>query len=118
MPFFVKEGLKTKQPIDSMPGQYQHTADTILREAKTCEALGIPAILLFGIPKRKDQQGSAAYDPKGDLQKVIAAIKKQCPNLLVMADVCLCEYTAHGHCGHVRGKKIDNDATHQAPASS
>ena len=111
MPFFLKEGLRARAPIASMPGQYQHTIKSLLEEAKRSERLGIPAILLFGIPKRKDQTAKEAYNPKGELQKAIRLIKKECPKLMVIADVCLCEYTSHGHCGHLKKGKIDNDST-------
>jgi len=111
MPYFVKASLKKKMSIPSMPGQFQHDIPGIVREAQECVRLGIPAILLFGIPHRKNAEGSSAYELKGVIPEAIRRIKKKCPNLIVMADVCLCEYTNHGHCGHLSGKKIINDST-------
>jgi porphobilinogen synthase len=101
-----------------MPGQFQLSADLAAREAREAKALGIPAVILFGIPEKKDELGSGAYDSEGVVQRAIRAIKAKAPGLLVIADCCLCEYTSHGHCGavvkHAGGKgawTVDNDAT-------
>ncbi len=108
-PLFVKEGLTRVLEIRSMPGQYQFPLTHAVTEAKKIEALGLPAILLFGIPDSKDLTGKKALSKNGILQRAIQAIKKTCPRLLVIADVCLCEYLSHGHCGHVHKGKIIND---------
>lgn len=111
-PLFIKEGLLRPEPIASMPGQSQHSPKSILEEAKKIQALGIPAIILFGIPAKKDTTGRLALSHNGVIQKAIQAIKKACPKLLVIADVCLCEHLTHGHCGHVsHAGKILNDAS-------
>lgn len=108
-PFFVVPGKNVKNPIKSMPGVFQFSVDTLARECKEVEELGIPAIILFGIPEHKDEKGSEAYDPNGIIQKAIKEIKKEVKNLLVITDVCLCEYTSHGHCGVLKGEEILND---------
>jgi porphobilinogen synthase len=110
-PLFVVEGNKLKQEISSMPGQYRLSSDLLAKEAEGIAKLGIPAIILFGIPKKKDEVGSSAYDPRGVIQQAIKAIKKATPELLVITDVCLCEYTSHGHCGVVVDGYVDNDKT-------
>ncbi|OGQ07543.1 MAG: delta-aminolevulinic acid dehydratase [Deltaproteobacteria bacterium RIFCSPLOWO2_12_FULL_40_28] len=111
-PLFIKEGLKTKKPIPSMPGQYQWSLKDCALEAKSCYQAGIPAVILFGIPQKKNSQGSYAHAANGIIQKAIDAIKNKCPELLVISDVCLCEYTSHGHCGLINKKgSVDNDAT-------
>jgi porphobilinogen synthase len=110
-PLFVVEGNKLKQEISSMPGQYRLSNDLLSKEAEGIAKLGIPAIILFGIPRKKDEVGSSAYDPKGVIQQAIKAIKKATPELLVITDVCLCEYTSHGHCGVVVDGYVDNDKT-------
>jgi porphobilinogen synthase len=110
-PLFIVEGNKIKQEISSMPGQYRLSSDLLPKEAEEIARLGIPAIILFGIPKRKDEVGSSAYHPKGVIQQAIRAIKKATPELLVVTDVCLCEYTSHGHCGVVVDGYVDNDKT-------
>jgi porphobilinogen synthase len=94
-----------------MPGQFQFSVDTLVAECQAVADLGIPAVLLFGIPDKKDAVGSEAYHDQGIIQKAVAAIKKACPNLVVITDVCLCEYTDHGHCGVVVDGDVDNDAT-------
>jgi len=94
-----------------MPGNYQLSPDNIVKECREIEGLGIPGVILFGIPSRKDERGSEAYDPKGIIQSVVGSIKEACPQLLVITDVCLCEYTSHGHCGLVEGEEILNDPT-------
>jgi porphobilinogen synthase len=110
-PLFVIEGNKIKQEISSMPGQYRFSSDLLPKEAEDIARLGIPAIILFGIPQKKDEVGSSAYHPKGVIQQAIKTIKKATPELLVVTDVCLCEYTSHGHCGVVIDGDVDNDKT-------
>jgi porphobilinogen synthase len=110
-PLFVVEGNKIKQEISSMPGQYRLSSDLLPKEVEDIAKLGIPAIILFGIPQKKDEIGSSAYHPKGVIQQAIRAIKKATPELLVVTDVCLCEYTSHGHCGVVVDGYVDNDKT-------
>ena len=115
LPLFIRHGEKIKNQIASMPGQYQLSVDQLPKEIAEITQLKIPAVLLFGIPAHKDNVGSASYDDQGVIQKAIASIKKTAPGLLVMADVCFCEYTDHGHCGQVHtinGRvDVDNDAT-------
>ena len=110
-PLFVKEGLSSPTAIDSMPGQFRHSLKSIVAEAQKVQDLGIPAILLFGIPAKKDKLGKSAFANHGIIQRAVSAIKKKNPNLLVITDVCLCEYLAHGHCGHVQAGKILNDTS-------
>ncbi len=110
-PLFVLPGKKVKNPVKSMPGVFQYSIDTLVEECKEVRDLGIPAIILFGIPEHKDEQGSEAYDPNGIVQKAIRAIKQEIKDLLVITDVCLCEYTSHGHCGLIDGEEILNDET-------
>ena len=108
-PVFVVPGRGQRQPIDSMPGISRFSADTLLDEAAAARDLGIPALILFGLPSHKDEMGTEAYDPEGVTQQAIHALKQAFPDLLVMADVCLCEYTSHGHCGVVVDGEVDND---------
>jgi porphobilinogen synthase len=110
-PLFVVPGTKVKNEVKSMPGVFQFSIDTLVEECKEVAALGIPGIILFGIPEHKDEQGSEAYDPNGIIQRAIRAIKAEINNLLVITDVCLCEYTSHGHCGLLNGEEILNDET-------
>ncbi len=110
-PIFVMEGENIKNPIPSMPGIYQYSIDRLGEELDRVEACGIGSLLIFGIPKHKDEVGSSAYDDQGIAQRAIRYIKENYPKLLVIADVCLCEYTSHGHCGIVREGKIINDET-------
>ncbi|MFT7636989.1 MAG: porphobilinogen synthase, partial [Candidatus Omnitrophota bacterium] len=112
LPIFVKEGLGKKKEILSMPGVYQHTANSALREAQEAYDLGISAVILFGIPKHKDAQASGAHQANAVIQKLTTKLKKSLPDLLVICDVCLCEYSSHGHCGHLTPKgSVDNDST-------
>jgi porphobilinogen synthase len=111
MPLFVVEGKGIKNPISSMPGQYQLSIDHLVQAATQVHALHIPAVILFGIPSHKDALGTQAYAKKGIVQQAIKAIKDKVPDLLLITDVCLCEYTDHGHCGFVEKQIIDNDAT-------
>lgn len=110
-PLFVIEGSNTRVPIASMPGHYRLTADLAAREAADLSALGVGAVMLFGIPGAKDAQGSGAWDEQGPVPRAIRQIKTAAPNLVVWADVCLCEYTEHGHCGVLTASGVDNDAT-------
>jgi porphobilinogen synthase len=110
-PLFVVPGEKVKKPIKSMPGVFQMSIDTLVEECKEVASLGIPAVILFGIPEHKDEKGSEAYDPNGIVQRAIRAIKAEVKNLLVITDVCMCEYTSHGHCGVLNGEEILNDET-------
>lgn len=115
MPIFVKEGISRRKEIKSMPGIYQFPLGEASKEAKKIYDLGIPSIILFGIPKKKDEIGSSSYDEKGIVQQAIRTIKKDVPALCVIADVCMCEYTSHGHCGILKktqqGFDVDNDET-------
>jgi porphobilinogen synthase len=110
-PLFVREGEGIKEPIKSMTECYHFSPDTIAAEAAEVASLGIPAVLLFGLPGRKDEVGSEAWAENGVVQRAIRQIKKNTPELLVVTDVCLCEYTSHGHCGVIREGKVDNDPT-------
>jgi len=110
-PLFVAPGKDQAQPVSSMPGISQLTIDRAVRECREVDALGIPAVILFGIPERKDPTGSEAYEDTGVVQQAIRAIKETVPDLLVITDVCLCEYTDHGHCGVIKNGDVDNDAT-------
>jgi porphobilinogen synthase len=111
LPRFVREGEGVREPIASMPGRHRLSVDELVKEAAAAAALGIPAVLLFGIPERKDPRGSSGYDPEGIVPRAIRALKEELPELLVWADVCLCEYTDHGHCGIVEGSEVRNDET-------
>ena len=110
-PLFVVPGKNVKNPVKSMPGVSQFSIDTLVEECKEVRDFGVPAVILFGIPEHKDEQGSEAYDPNGIVQKAIRAIKKEINDILVITDVCLCEYTSHGHCGILAGEEILNDET-------
>ncbi|MBU1099452.1 MAG: porphobilinogen synthase [Bacteroidetes bacterium] len=110
-PLFVHHGEKIKNEVKSMPGVYQMSIDVLVEECKELVALGIPAIILFGIPEHKDEQGSDAYDSNGIIQRAVRAIKENVKDLLVITDICLCEYTSHGHCGLLNGEEILNDET-------
>ncbi len=110
-PVFVTEGRNIKQEVPSMPGIYQYSIDRFPEELERIRDAGIPGILIFGIPDHKDEVGSGAYDPNGITQRAIRRIKELAPELLVIADVCLCEYTSHGHCGLVHDHEILNDET-------
>jgi len=110
-PLFVVHGRKVKNDIQSMPGIAQLSVDLAVKEAQEAFQLGIPAIILFGIPNKKDARGTEAYSRSGVVQQAIRAIKKEVPGLVVITDVCLCEYTSHGHCGIIVPGDVDNDAT-------
>jgi len=111
LPFFVRHGKDIKSPIASMPGNFQLSADMLLKEVKEPVERGIPAILLFGIPDHKDAVGSEGYARDGIVQQAVRRVKQAYPDLVVITDVCLCEYTDHGHCGVIRNQDVDNDAT-------
>ncbi len=110
-PLFVVHGRKVKNDIQSMPGIAQLSVDLALKEAEEAFLLGIPAVILFGIPRKKDARGTEAYSRTGIIQQAIRALKKELPDLVVITDVCLCEYTDHGHCGCLVGNEVDNDST-------
>ena len=110
-PLFITHGHGVRHEIGSMPGQYQLSVDQLPRELEELDDLGIGAVLLFGIPPDKDAAGSGAYDPDGVVQEAVRAIKQVAPDVLVITDVCGCEYTDHGHCGILRGTEVDNDLT-------
>jgi porphobilinogen synthase len=111
LPLFAVEGAGVRNPVDSMPGVDQTSIDELLRDAEEAFGLGIPAVLLFGIPDHKDDTGTAGYASDGIVQRAVRALKRELPALVVITDVCLCEYTSHGHCGVLAGDEIDNDAT-------
>jgi porphobilinogen synthase len=110
-PLFVKHGQGTQDPIPSMPGQFQFSADTVVGEAEELWSLGIPSVILFGLPDKKDAVGSSSWAENGVVQRAISAIKDRLPDMVIVTDVCLCEYTDHGHCGVVQNNEVDNDAT-------
>ena len=110
-PMFVQPGKGIKEPISSMPDNYRFSIDELVKEIKDIYKLGIPAIILFGIPEKKDELGTEAYAKDGIIQRAIKAIKDSVPEIIVITDVCLCEYTSHGHCGVIKNNEVDNDAT-------
>ncbi len=110
-PLFVCPGRKVKDEIKSMPGNYRWSVDLLVDECKAAHDVGVPAVILFGIPESKDEVGSGAYAPDGIVQRAVRALKKALPELLVICDVCLDEYTSHGHCGLIKDGEIDNDST-------
>ncbi|VVB68464.1 Delta-aminolevulinic acid dehydratase [uncultured archaeon] len=109
-PIFVDERISVPKPIEAMPGQFRQSLESLAAEAAMLEDLGVPAVLLFGLPAQKDEVGSGAYDPEGVIQRAVRRIKETC-NLIVITDLCLCEYTSHGHCGLIRGETVLNDET-------
>jgi porphobilinogen synthase len=111
LPLFARSGKRLRRPVEAMPGVFQLSPDEVVREALAAHALGVPAILLFGIPDKKDARASGAYAKNGIVQQTVRLLKKELPSLLVITDVCLCEYMSHGHCGIVQGGKILNDPT-------
>jgi len=111
LPLFAIHGKEVKNPIPSMPGHFQLSVNHVVKAAEQAFDLGIPAVILFGIPPKKDPLATQAYAKDGIVQKAVRAIKDKLPNLVVITDVCLCEYTDHGHCGVVEGHTVDNDAT-------
>ncbi len=111
LPLFVCPGQGVRREIGSMPGNYQMSVDELVVECEEVQALGLGGVILFGLPESKDEQASGAYADDGIVQRALRAVKNATPNLLVMTDVCNCEYTSHGHCGLVVGNDVDNDAT-------
>jgi porphobilinogen synthase len=111
LPLFVCPGTKVRRAIEAMPGVFNLSVDEAVRDAQEAAGLGVPAVILFGIPETKDARGSGAWDEAGMVQQATRAIKKALPQLIVITDVCLCEYTDHGHCGVVEGDRIVNDAS-------
>jgi porphobilinogen synthase len=110
-PLFVTTGSAIRREVPSMPGVYQLSVDEVVRETEAARAEGVPGVLLFGLPSKKDDIGSAAHDPDAPVQNAVRAIKRSSPNTVVVTDVCLCEYTSHGHCGVLDGDEVMNDAT-------
>ena len=110
-PMFVTHGQGLRQPIEPMPGCFHFSIDQLVLDVAEAAALGIPGVLLFGLPAEKDPAGSEGYDPEGIIQEAVRAIKKEVPAMMVITDVCMCEYTDHGHCGIIDNGKVDNDAT-------
>ncbi len=110
-PLFVTFGKKVKKPITSMPGHFQMSVDHLVKEVKEARDLGIPAVLLFGIPEKKDEFASGAFAEDGIIQVAVRAVKEAVPEILVITDVCLCEYTSHGHCGMLDGDSVENDSS-------
>ena len=111
LPLFVRPGRGVRQPISSMPGHFQFSIDLLVQEVEEARSLGIPGVILFGIPEKKDEMGSEAYAQDGIIQRAIRSVKESVEGILVITDVCLCEYTSHGHCGMVREGKVLNDET-------
>ena len=111
LPLFAVEGKGIKKPIESMPGQFHFSCDNLVKIVKEAYSLGIPAIMLFGLPHKKDPLGTSAYAHDGIVQKAVKAVKESVPEIAVLTDVCLCQYTDHGHCGIVNNGIIDNDAS-------
>ena len=111
LPLFAIQGKDVKNPIPSMPGNYQLSLNNLITTAKEAQGLGIPAIMLFGIPGKKDALGTEAYRQDGIVQQAVRALKDKVPELVVITDICLCQYTDHGHCGCLKGNEVDNDAT-------
>jgi len=107
LPLFVRPGREVRKPIAAMPGCFQLSVDQLMAECREVASLGIPAVILFGIPETKDAQGSSAFDPEGVVQTAVRAIKSAVADLVVITDVCLCEYTDHGHCGVIRDGEVD-----------
>ncbi len=111
LPLFAVEGEGIRKEISSMPGNHQLSIDELLKECAECRGLGIGGVILFGIPSHKDEEATGGYDPEGIVQRAVRAIKQEVPGLLVMTDVCNCEYTSHGHCGKIIEGDVDNDIT-------
>ena len=112
LPVFVRSGEGIRQPVGSMPGTAQTSIDEMLKDARQAASLGVGGILLFGIPDHKDAEGSSGWDPHGPVQEAVRALKREVPELVTITDVCMCEYTDHGHCGHLTAQgEVDNDLT-------
>ena len=110
-PMFVTHGKGVRKEISSMPGNYQQSVENLVKDCEEVRGLGIPAVILFGIPEHKDELGTEAYSDEGIVQHAIKAIKNKLPDLMVITDVCMCEYTSHGHCGVIKNGQVQNDAT-------
>ena len=111
LPLFVRPGTGVRQAVSSMPGVFQTSVDELLKDARAAAELGVGGVLLFGIPEHKDAEGSGAWDDAGPVQEAVRALVRELPQLVVITDVCMCEYTSHGHCGVLRDGEVDNDAT-------
>jgi len=111
MPYFARPGKGVRSPIASMPGQFQLSVDELVKEARGLVKTGVGSVILFGIPASKDPKGTGGYAKNGIVQQAVRALKDALPELVVITDVCMCEYTDHGHCGILKGKEVDNDAT-------
>ena len=111
LPLFVRSGAGVRLPVGSMPGCFQTSVDEMLRDARAASEVGVGGVLLYGIPDYKDAEGSSAWDDDGPVQQAVRALKRELPHLVVITDVCMCEYTDHGHCGILRDGEVDNDAT-------
>jgi porphobilinogen synthase len=111
LPLFVRSGTGVRQPVGSMPGCFQTSVDELVKDARAAAAVGVGGVLLFGIPDHKDAEGSSAWDDDGPVQQAVRALKREVPQLVVITDVCMCEYTDHGHCGILRDGEVDNDAS-------
>jgi porphobilinogen synthase len=111
LPLFVRPGSGVRQPVSSMPGVHQTSVDEMLVDARAAAEQGVGGVLLFGIPAHKDAEGSSAWDDEGPVQQAVRALKRELPQLVVITDVCMCEYTSHGHCGVLVNGEVDNDAT-------
>ena len=118
LPLFVIDGNNIANPIESMPGHYQYSIDNLIPQTQKAADLGIPSVMIFGIPDKKDSLASRAYAKDGIVQKAVSALKAKFPELVVITDVCLCQYTDHGHCGVVEGHVVDNDSTLDLLAST
>jgi porphobilinogen synthase len=118
LPLFVVSGNGIRQPVRSMPGVYRTSVDGVLRDGEEAAQAGLGGVLLFGIPEHKDEQGSGAWDEQGVVQSAVRALKRELPELTVITDVCLCEYTSHGHCGVLEGREVLNDPTLELLAKS
>ena len=117
-PLFIREGRGIREPVPSLTGQVRYSPDTLLYELEQVSRLGIPAVMLFGIPEEKDEQGSGAFAENGVVQQALRIAKREFPQLCLITDVCLCEYTSHGHCGILNGQQVDNDASVSALAKT
>ena len=111
LPLFARPGQGVRQPVESMPGVHQTSVDELVKDARAAADAGVGGVLLFGIPERKDEQGTSAWDDNGPVQRAVRALKQEVPQLVVITDVCMCEYTSHGHCGVLVNGDVDNDAT-------
>src|SRR5690242_5114669 len=110
-PLFARAGAGVRQPVQSMPGVHQTSVDELVKDASAAAEAGVGGVLLFGIPEHKDEQGASAWDDDGPVQRAVRALKQELPQLVVITDVCMCEYTSHGHCGVLVNGEVDNDAT-------